>query len=162
MAALTVGGPSARAFFENGGTIVVSDATNDYTLTQVVEGSLRVTPGHNTTTHDQDRNTILAPRYEKPVPSQIEFAIRQQQSGDTTTVDDFLAVLDPAPTTANAPEFTIVITIFDGLGLATGVSYTYANCALVDGYSRESTENAEAVRLMFRSRTLRPTVATVS
>jgi len=148
MAAYNTG--TVRKRFEAGSTFTITDSTDTYTLLAMRPGSLKWTPGGYEAIPWKDRGVLKTPLEGDEMPTELEF------EGFFTGVftlagagADLYAVLKQRDTsTGNKKLFSVVAKIYDGKGVATFDTITFAYCYLPEnGLSFEHGEKDDFIKV---------------
>jgi hypothetical protein len=117
-------------FHTNGGTLQISDGTDNYTINNLEPGQLRVGDGmHQVHTHKDygvHQHPLIGDEELSPISFVARLATIKAASGKT-----LLEVLRTAGASGLVKEFTVVLRIPDYRGATTGQTVTYANTHVV-------------------------------
>lgn len=161
MAAVTANA-DIRKFHTNGGTIVINDGTDTYTLKNIEPGSLTFSDGRYQVHEFVDEGVPQQALVGDALRSRIEFTLRLGDLANATTNTAF-DLFNQAPTAGKVKEYTtLVIKVPDYRGASTGTQITYSNVSVVEFAtvsSEASGDQHASVRVALHSRSAEGTRA---
>lgn len=143
-----------------GGTINISDGTDDFDIVLYEAGSLSETVGEKEKHEFTDRGVAQQPVEGDDQMSEFEVAFKH--ASDAVADEVINAKLLQASTDGKAVEFTVIINRPDYRGATTGLRHTYTQAHIPSGGVQMGGSPFEMVRVRFRSRNNKPTIARYS
>lgn len=161
MAAIDIN-DSAQMRFANGGKIIISDATNDYTVLTIVDGTLRVAEGGREISMISSAGALLPPTLGNERPSVIEADFYMTNESGSSTLETLMSHASVAD--ALAPEFDVVIEWYADTGQTTGRRISFSNCHFTAPIALQASGNPagpDTVQLRMASRDMHGTWAAI-
>ena len=153
MADKNIGASDPRRF-HNGGLLIISDGTDNFTVKKIRSGTARCRDGRRSIAYAADQGAQLRPRLGDKQYSSIELDVEFTDEHGTDSLQDLMSLA--AVTDGNVPEYTVTIIWLDDLDETAGIQVTYALSHFSESFSIEGTadgEHGDTVPIRMMSRT---------
>jgi hypothetical protein len=138
--------------FANGGRLILTDSTNNYTVLTIVDGTLRLTEGGREVSQVSSAGTLLPPTLGDERPSTVEADFLYTGEHGTNTLQTLMS--HAAVADGLAPEFGVILEWADDTGAETGVRCELTRCYFTQPLSVQASgdQGPDRVQLRMASR----------
>lgn len=117
--------------FENGGQIMITSGSDDYSILDIVEGSGEIVEPDYESIMEYDRGLIKNnPIVGDQQAGSIKLTVKVKKAAMTASSADLRAVIRPADTNGARTTYTVKVRVYDYRGTATYLLATCTNCYL--------------------------------